>query len=86
MKEAKQELKCANMRRVLETSPQRNRTHVNVGNVLKQLPGDVFAAVLQGLRRHLAVRVPVSVHAVGVGGAGRGVVDPGGCHDAHRFT
>lgn len=60
--------------------------HLDVWDVFKQLVGDVFAALLDGLRGHLIVRIPVPVSRMRIGGTGRGVVDPGGGDDAHRFA
>ena len=53
--------------------------------VLDQLPGDVPAAVFDGLGGELAVAVPASVWSVGVVRPGGGVLHTGGGDDAHGF-
>lgn len=58
-------------------------THINVGNIFKELSGDIFAAGLQCFSWHLIVGVPVSVHTVGVGSTGRRMVDAGCRHYSH---
>ena len=61
-------------------------THIDVGNVLKELPGDVLAARLYCLSGHLAIREPVPVPTVSVGCAGGGMVHTRCCDYSHRLA
>lgn len=58
-------------------------THIDVGNVLKELPGDVLAACLYCLSGHFTIREPVPIHTVSVGCAGGGMVHTRCCDYSH---